>query len=142
MPEKLGGAGTPPLVIGVSAYRHFECGSAPADQGELLEMGQLSGPARSASDIAAWLLAADGYRNTRAPLSSLRVLLSPGEDETLNPALAPHEANIRAATLDEVDAAFNELRVASSRHPGNVIVVYAAGHRSEERRVGRTGVRT
>lgn len=126
--EKLDTPGTHALVIGVSAYRHFEEGPAPTGQGELLGMGQLTGPARSASDIAAWLLDPKGYRNTRAPLASLRVLLSPGEDEALNPALDAYADKIRQATLDEVDAAFNELRHASDRHPGNVVIVYAAGH--------------
>jgi len=126
--EVLDQPGTHVLVIGVSAYRHFEDGETPTGQGELLGMGQLTGPARSASDIAAWFLDANGYRNTQAPLASLRVLLSPGEDEAINPALDGYADRIGTATLAEVDAAFNELRAASVGHVKNVIVVYVAGH--------------
>jgi hypothetical protein len=79
------GPGTHALVIGVSSYPHVTGGTDPTPLGESFQLQQLSTAARSASEFAGWLL--NEYHNERAPLKSLRVLLSPSATETLNPAV-------------------------------------------------------
>jgi len=84
--EDLTQPGTHALVIGVSEYLHFGDGADPTPQGEEFQMEQLSAAARSASEFARWLL--QDYRCQRAPLRSLRVLLSPSPGEQTEPEIA------------------------------------------------------
>ncbi len=127
--EQLDAPGTHVLVLGISAYRHFEGGSAPTQPGRKFRMRQLSAAARSASEFAAWIL--QKYANPAAPLSSLRVLLSPSEGEQIDPAvsaLLPANVDDYAATLDNVKAELLAFRKACGKHPENVAIVYVAGH--------------
>ena len=129
IPEKLDAPGTHVLVLGVSAYRHFEGGAAPTQRGKRFRMRQLSAAARSASEFAAWML--QQYRNPAAPLASLRVLLSPADGEQIDPAIAallPAPPEAHAATLANVKAELLAFRAACATHPDNVAIVYAAGH--------------
>ena len=126
IPEQTANPGTHVLVIGVSAYRHFEDGEAPTHKGELLEMSQLSAAARSASEFSAWML--DEYHNERAPLSSLRVLLSPSPGEQINGAIQALLNGDFSATLANVESQLIEFRAACDSHKENVAVVYVAGH--------------
>jgi hypothetical protein len=66
------GPGTHALVIGVSDYP-FADGPDASDLGESFELQNLTSAARSASEVAAWLL--NEYSNREVPLASLRVLL-------------------------------------------------------------------
>lgn len=122
--ETLTEPGTHALVIGVSAYRHFEDGSDPTHAGELLGMGQLSSAARSASEFAAWMLRE--YAHPDRPLSSLRVLLSPSDGEVLHPDIAA--LGPRPATLANVTEELLEFRAACDASTDNVAVVFVAGH--------------
>ena len=100
--------GTHALVIGVSEYVHFDDGSQPTGNGQLLDMTQLSAAARSASDFAAWIL--DERQHAAAPLSSLRVLLSPSPGEIINPLIEPLLNGDYSATLQNVHDELIEFR--------------------------------
>jgi hypothetical protein len=121
--------GTHALVIGVSRYLHFDDGPEPTEIGRDFHMEQLSAAARSASEVAAWLLTE--YRSTHAPLKSLRVLLSPSPDEQIAEPVAtllrPDAQDIEA-TLANAKTAFRDFRDVCSGNRNNVGFVYVAGH--------------
>ena len=122
-----GQPGTHALIIGVSRYRHLEGGPAESERGLSWEMGQLSAAAASASQVAGWL--ATRYHNPDAPLATLRVLLSPQPDETLDPQIARHVRAARhRATRKNVEAALAAFRDDVARDPRNTAFVYIAGH--------------
>jgi hypothetical protein len=114
------------LVVGVSAYRHFDDGDDPTSKGDLLDMAQLSAAARSASEFAAWML--NEYRHEAAPLGSLRVLLSPSPDEVIHPDIAAHNDKVLPATLANVEQELIAFRNRCDADTNNVAVVYMAGH--------------
>jgi len=91
------------FVVGVSHYPFADGPEATAD-GESFEITNLTGAAKSASDIAAWLL--DEYRNPDAPLASVRVLLSPTDSEEINVRVAGQMAGPSPATRDSVVSEF------------------------------------
>ena len=126
IPEIDNAPGTHVLVIGVSEYLHFDDGSQPTTNGDLFEMAQLSAAARSASDFAAWILNEREFANS--PLHSLRVLLSPAANETVNPDIAALLTGDFSATTDNVRNELVEFRNICSRHKDNVAIVYVAGH--------------
>jgi hypothetical protein len=113
------------LVVGVSHYP-FADGPEQTADGEAFGITNLTGAAKSASDIAAWLL--DEYRNPDAPLASVRVLLSPTDGEELNPRVARELTQPAPATRDAVVTEFDEFRQACRENPDNVAFVYFAGH--------------
>jgi len=113
------------FVVGVSHYPFADGPEATAD-GESFEITNLTGAAKSASNIAAWLL--DEYRNPDAPLATIRVLLSPTDGEELNPRVAGELAGPSPATRDSVVGEFDEFRQACRENPDNVAFVYFAGH--------------
>lgn len=126
IPESLTQPGTHALVIGVSAYLHFADGKDPTPVGAEFEMEQLSAAARSASEFAAWLL--KEYRCERAPLRSLRVLLSPTDGEQIHADIAALLNGDYSATRSNVSAALVEFRNACNTSQDNVVIVYVAGH--------------
>jgi hypothetical protein len=132
MPDILSSTGSGPathaLVIGVSRYRHLADGSAPTARGRSVAIRQLTSAARSASEFAGWLL--EEYRNPDAPLSSLRLLLSPSNGEQIHPAVlarwdprADYAATLAAAQSDMIG-----FRGDCDRDRDNVGIVYVAGH--------------
>lgn len=126
IPEDLTVPGTHAFVAGISAYRHFEDGLDPTPTGEEFGMEQLSAAARSASEFAAWMM--KDYQCKRAPLKSLRVLLSPSDGEVIHPDVAALLDGDFSATLGNVKTALVEFRNACDRHSDNVLIVYVAGH--------------
>ncbi len=126
IPEQLDQPGTHVLVIGVSQYRHFEGGTAPTTNGTSLRMKQLSAAARSASEFAAWML--NEYNHSESKLSSLRVLLSPSDGETLNSDINGLLDGDSSATLANAESALLGFRKACNAHKENVAIVYVAGH--------------
>jgi hypothetical protein len=126
IPEDLTQPGTHALVIGVSAYLHFEDGPDPTPVGIEFQMEQLSAAARSASEFAAWLL--KDYRCDRAPLKSLRVLLSPSAGEVIHADVAALLNGDFSATRANVRTALAEFRNACNANADNVGIVYIAGH--------------
>ncbi len=124
--ENLTEPGTHALVIGVSYYPHITDGDDPTPEGESFELEQLSTAARSASEFAAWLL--NEYHNPKAPLRSLRVLLSPAPGEQLNAAIHALLPPAYAATRSAVEQDLVGFRAACDSHLDNVAIVYVAGH--------------
>ncbi len=124
--EDLRQPGTHALIIGVSCYPHISDGDAPTPEGESFQLEQLSSAARSASEFAAWLL--NEYHNPKAPLKSLRVLLSPAPGEQLNAAIQALLPAEYAATRGAVEQDLVDFRDACDAHRDNVAIVYAAGH--------------
>jgi hypothetical protein len=129
VPQDLTAPGTHALVIGVSRYKHLADGEAPTQTATDFDLEQLSAAARSASEVAAWLLDdVGGYRKPAAPLRSLRVLLSPQPAEQLAPTIAARAADVREASIANVEEAMEEFTKAANTHRDNVAIVYVAGH--------------
>jgi len=124
--EDLTQPGTHALVLGISAYLHFEDGTDPTPKATAFQMEQLSAAARSASEFAAWLL--NEYRCDRAPLRSLRVCLSPSDGEEIHPDIGALLHDDFSATKENVRAELVGFRNACDAHTDNVIIVYVAGH--------------
>ena len=66
----------------------------------MLKMKQLSAAAHSAAEFAEWMRTS--YRNVAAPLSSLRVLLSPSVQEIIPQNIRDRVPQNSAATLSNV----------------------------------------
>lgn len=119
-------SGTHALIIGVSDYSF-----ASDPQSRLVDPGikvnSLSSAAKSASDVAAWLLAE--YHSPKAPLASMRVLLSPSRNERINRVIRPlldpksFRANSVSVGKDVMDF-MDECKT----DPDGVVFVYIAGH--------------
>jgi hypothetical protein len=124
--ESLAEPGTHALVIGVSHYPHLPGGEDPSHEGESFLLDQLSTAARSASEFVAWLL--NEYHNPKAPLKSLRVLLSPAPGELLNAHVQARLPADYAATRSAVEEDLVGFRAACDSHRENVAIVYVAGH--------------
>jgi hypothetical protein len=124
--EDLTQPGTHALVIGISAYLHFEDGRDPTPRGIASQMEQLSAAAHSASEFAWWLL--EDYCCDHAPLRSLRVLFSPADGEIINPNIAPLLRGDFAATRDNVKIDLLQFKEACDTHVENVAIIYVAGH--------------
>jgi hypothetical protein len=114
------------LVIGVSRYHHIQDGQAPTERGRQFGLEQLTSAARSASEVASWLL--NSYRNARAPLGSLRVLLSPSPGEVIASDVAERLSSPHGATRAAVEQELAAFRTACAQHVDNVAFVYVAGH--------------
>lgn len=118
--------GTHALVIGVSRYR-FADGPEATPQAAQFGLANLTSAARSASEVAAWLLTE--YRNPAAPLATLEVLVSPVEGETLHPELASRlDGQPAPATREAVEVAFNRFRTRCRTNTDNLAFVYVVGH--------------
>ena len=117
--------GTHALVIGVSDYP-FADGPDASDLGASLGLENLTTAARSASEVAAWLL--NEYTNPGVPLASLRVLLSPAAGESIHPDIAAHLNGPAPATRAAVEAELGQFRRDCRRNPQNAAFVYIAGH--------------
>lgn len=118
-------AGTHAFIVGVSHYPYAD-GLDATPWGNDSGITNLTGAARSASEVAAWLL--NEYSNPDAPLASIRILLSPVEDEVINPDVAARMAGEAPATRDAVKRDFFDFRQACKKNPDNVGFVYVAGH--------------
>lgn len=114
------------LVIGVSSYP-FADGPESTEFGKAFGIRNLTSAARSASDVAAWLL--KEYRNVDMPLASLNVLFSPSKGETLNPVISDVlRGPARAAKRETVEAEILSFRDLCRQDPGGIAFVYIAGH--------------
>jgi Caspase domain len=114
------------FVVGVSHYP-FVDGPDATHQGEELGLANLGSAARSASEVAAWLLA--DYHNPDAPLASLRLLVSPAPGESLHADVAARMAGQEAAaTRTAVKEEFGAFREACRANPDNVAFVFFVGH--------------
>ncbi len=125
--------GTHALVIGVSDYRYLPADfddDLPTGAGETLGLTRVTTPAISAWRFAHWLTGERGLNRPEAPLASVRMLLSPSPAEIdATPALGDLEADVvPLPTRDNVLDALYAWRDACNARPGNVAILYVAGH--------------
>ena len=120
--------GTHALVIGVSQYQFLpQDGQPPPDDRDTFGLRQARTPATSAWNFARWLESA--YNNPKAPLASVRLLLSPSEWEKENvPDLGKLPMTVLPATRDNVEEAVGEWHDLSATSRENVAILYASGH--------------
>jgi hypothetical protein len=121
-------AKTHALVIGVSRYEFLPEGDAPAPTDrETFGLRQTKTPATSAWNFARWLKAS--YNNPKAPLASVRLLLSPSECEKENiDGLDALPAEVLPATRDNVVDAVDQWHDLANTSRDNVAILYASGH--------------
>lgn len=124
--EDLSAPGVHVLVIGVSKYTHVNDGSDETDSGTSLGIGQLTTAAKSASEFAAWIL--NSYTHPYASLKSMRVLLSPSDDEVINSDIQDLLSTPYEATRENVNIALREFKSACDKYKDNIAIVYVAGH--------------
>jgi hypothetical protein len=114
------------LVIGVSAYDHL-----PAPEGgpsdAPLDFGLVGAttPATGAFHFARWLR--DRYR-PKAPLATVRLLLSPSRRELGDVELATAAAEVSPARRSEVGAALLDWQDVCQGQPDGAAVLYISGH--------------
>jgi hypothetical protein len=114
------------FIVGVSRYR-FADGDESTPWGRQSAIKNLSTAARSASDVASWLL--DSYCNPEAPLATIRILLSPADGEHIDPRIAALIGQTGTpATRDAVETEFYRFAKDCRTSSDNVAVVYIAGH--------------
>ncbi|OBI65125.1 hypothetical protein A5667_27445 [Mycolicibacterium fortuitum] len=114
------------FIIGVSRY---PCADGPGatEWGRQFGIENLSTAARSASNVARWLL--DSYCNPQAPLATIRILLSPAEGEGIDRRIASLMGQAAApATRDAVETEFHAFVKDCRTSADNCAVVYVAGH--------------
>jgi Caspase domain len=114
------------FVLGVSHYPFLDGPEATA-KGAEFGMEDLSGAARSASEVAAWLLTE--YRNPERPLADITLFLSPGQGEELAGTVVDAMAGQQApAVSTDVRAGLQDFRERCREDPGNLAFVYFVGH--------------
>jgi uncharacterized caspase-like protein len=114
------------LVVGCSHYPFLD-GAGATPTGEQLGLANLNSAARSASEVAAWLL--NEYRCPEAPLASVRLLLSPAPDEQLNGDIVTRLGGQAApATRAAVKAEYTAFQTACSSNTANRAFVFLVGH--------------
>ncbi|MGH3109785.1 MAG: caspase family protein [Gaiellaceae bacterium] len=116
------------LVIGVSQYQFLTEDGSPGPGGrQTFGLRQTRTPATSAFRFAKWLEST--YRNTNAPLGTVRLLLSPSDWEKQNVAgLDALPAEVLPATRDNVAQAVDDWMNACGTSADNVAILYAGGH--------------
>lgn len=113
------------FVLGVSHYPFLD-GPEATPTGADFGMQDLSSAARSASEIAAWLLTE--YRNPDRPLADITLFLSPSEGEDLHQFVVDAMDGPAPAVSGDVRAGFHQFRAACRQNPDNVAFVYLVGH--------------
>jgi hypothetical protein len=104
--------------------------------GQVFEMEQIEGAARSAANFAAWLMRS--YAAAGRPLRSLRLLLSPVMNEPIHADVLARLNGVRpaAAVRSNLETAWKGFRDACAKHTGNVGIVFVAGHGVQLSRLG------
>lgn len=122
------GEGEPPtpglhvLVIGVSHYRHLPGGQGPVTTAAGLEdLKQLPTSARTAADLADWLITQARGGTLDVPLQSVRLMLSPSVHESGLP-------NVEPATYENIRNAVIAWRKDARRHRDGMTLFFASGH--------------
>jgi hypothetical protein len=118
-------AGMHAFIVGVSHYPYAD-GPNATMRGQESGIANLTGAARSASEVAAWLL--NEYCNPDAPLAGIHILLSPVDGEAIHPDVEARMGAAAPATRDAVKKDFVKFRQACKRNRDNVAFVYVAGH--------------
>ena len=118
--------GTHAFVMGVSHYP-FADGPHSTSRGEESGLANLTSSARSAAEVAAWLL--NEFWNPDAPLASITLLLSPSPGELLHPVVLARMAGQTApATRKAVQREFIAFRDRCRSDVDNLAFVYVVGH--------------
>ncbi len=116
------------LIIGVSAYSHLQGGTSKPEDEPMLSLytslRQLSGPAKSAKDIADFLIERKG--KLVKPLRTLRFLASPSTAE-----VGPAFEGVKPATTENVKSALTAWRRDARRSDDEVTFFYFSGHGSQ-----------
>jgi hypothetical protein len=122
--SKVNGAGTHALICGIDWYPYLDPGGARAQPiyPGLPDAARLTAPVRTAKAILEWLVGK--YQNASAPLSTCRVLLSPGPGRDKANVLAKSVA----ATAENLLRAAAEWRRDAGAHRDSVTLFYIAGH--------------
>jgi hypothetical protein len=124
------GARTHVVAIGASAYKGLPLpGPLPPQVTEQnpFALTQVDSPATSAFSVASWFR----YKlnNPRAPIGKIWLLLSPSPHESsVNPGLQAAATSERRAITANAAADLKAWRAACSTSPGNIAILYAAGH--------------
>lgn len=109
------------LLIGVSSYPYLDGGLS--QQQQTFGLGQLDCAARTASEIAVWLLA--NQPQLAKPIQTLRLLASATDVER---ALQPELAQVLPATFENVLTAAWAWRADTARARDGASMFYFAGH--------------
>lgn len=126
------GPGLHALIIGVSGYDHLRGGVPPpvtAFAPFQQKLHQLSGPARSAFDLAMLLI--ERQNNWGWPLKTCRVLVSPARDGSEGDVIfrnANGEPTSSGARFKDIEDALVEWRAAVSEEQEGAALFYFAGH--------------
>jgi hypothetical protein len=114
------------IIIGVDAYRHLVGGTGHAAK-QQFGLRQLSSPTRSAFAFVDWLL--KKYHNPIAPLGSIELLLSQGDDPVFY--INPKTNSRYKVDLAEKRAITTSIRTWFDRgdqHLDNIAIFYFCGH--------------
>lgn len=118
------------LVIGTSYYSNLPLrndDTVPDDGRVTLGLGQATTPATSALLFAQWLR--EEYNNTDTPLGSIRLLLSPSEEEQqIHGTLANPDPTIQTTTRANVKSAIRSWKRDCEKNRDHVAILYVAGH--------------
>ena len=124
------------LIIGVSGYDHLRDATPPPVAAfACLQaiLHQLSGPARSASDLATLLI--DRQGELAWPLKTCRLALSPAQDNSEAGTVAGMSGNAPKLRPDSCGARFDDILAALvawredvAREPNGAALFYFAGH--------------
>jgi hypothetical protein len=110
------------LVIGVNDYPHLSGGHLKVVQ-MLPAYKQLSSPLPSAQRFANWMLS-PAYQNPRAPLGSVRCLLSKGKFTATDGT----EKETDLPTRDDLRKTRDAWLKDCNQHPDNIAMLYYCGH--------------
>lgn len=114
------------FVMGVSHYP-FLHGPEATPVGAEFGMTDLSSAARSASEIAAWLL--QEYHNPERPLADITLFLSPSQGEELHQTIVGQMDGEEAPAVSRhVRDGLLQFRERCRQHPDNIAFVYIVGH--------------
>lgn len=111
------------LIIGVGSYKHLPGGEGPVLK-KTYGLKQLTTPPLSAIALANWMIGT--LNNPDVPLGSVEMVLSPAQPYT-NPKTGS-TVDVVAATIDNIQTAFDIWYERCDRHPGNIAIFYFCGH--------------
>jgi hypothetical protein len=121
------------LIVGVSAYTHLKEGTEVPGEDHLLrlsqKLGQLSGPAQSAKDMADFLV--KRRDKLTKPLRSLQLLASPSATERANGFRETAPSLVLPANAGNLVDALKAWRVRAGRSDDEVALFYFSGHGSQ-----------
>jgi Caspase domain len=117
------GPQTHALIIGVGKYKHLPGGEGPVLK-KTFGLKQLTTPPLSATALANWMVS--NLNNPAVPLGSVEMVLSPAQRYT-NPGTGS-SIDVAAATIANIQAAFDAWYDRCDSHPDNVAIFYFCGH--------------